>query len=188
MNAMIKWLAVTGIITGACGGTEKTGEAFVGTYQVMSHRTHMVFGETVACSDAGAAVVGGPAYFTLIVDSFLDDPSFITMQTCTAPGACTDTINTFTPGGPGLEELSANTQVGSGATCNLHAGQATVSLTGEVAHIEVRTWFQALDVPESACTVGRAEGLRTSPDCRSVEVWDGTRLASAVGGPYVITR
>jgi hypothetical protein len=177
MSEPIRWVAVVGIIVSACGGgAAERGKDFVGTYQVTSHRAHMVQGATVACSDAGAAVAGGPAYFALIVDPFFDDPSFIAMQTCTAPGACTDTLDTFNPGGPGLEELSANTQVGGGATCNLHAGRGTVSLDGDVAHIEVRSWFQAIDVPQSDCTLGRAEALRGTADCRSVEFWDGTRM------------
>jgi hypothetical protein len=180
MNALIRWIAVVGITAGGCGGAEKGGQDFVGMYQVSSHRAQMGQGTTVACSDAGAAVTTGPAYFALIVDPFFDDPSFLTMQTCTAPGACTDTINTFNPGGPGLEELSANTQDLGDGTCNLHAGHATMALDGDVAHIEVRTWFQG-SVPQSDCSnLSRAEALRATPDCRSVEVWDGTRLARAV--------
>jgi hypothetical protein len=183
MSAMIRWMAIVGITAGGCGGDGKDGkdgQDFVGMYQVTSHRSQMGLGTTVACSDAGAAVVGGPTYFALIVDTFLDDPSFITMQTCTAPGACTDTINTFNPGGPGLEELSANTQDLGDGTCNLHAGRATVSLVGDVAHVEVRTWFQG-SVPQSDCSnLSRAEALRATPDCRSVEIWDGTGLARAL--------
>jgi hypothetical protein len=176
MSAMIRWMTVVGIAAGGCGGDAKGGQDFVGTYQVMSHRAQMGQGTTVACSDAGAAVVGGPAYFALIVDTFLDDPSFITMQTCTAPGACTDTINTFNPGGPGLEELSANTQDLGDGTCNLHAGHATVALVGDVAHVEVRSWFKGF-VPQSSCSnLSGAEALRDTPDCRSVEVWEGTRV------------
>lgn len=169
---------IIGVMLVGCGGggAKPSGQEFVGTYQVTSHRMNMLQGGTVACSDGGPQVTGGPADFALIVDPFFNDPSFIKMQTCTAPGACTDTLDTFNPGGPGLEEDSANTQVGGGATCNLYAGQGTVTLAGGVAHVEVRSWFASLDVAAADCTLARAEALRATPDCETVEIWDGTRL------------
>src|SRR5450432_555492 len=136
MSARIRFFVMAA--AAACAGcsAKASGQAFVGTYQVTSHRLNMMQGTTVACSDAGAPVTDGPAYFALIVDPFFGDPSFITMQTCTAPGACMDTLDTFNPGGSGLEELTANTQLGGGATCNLYAGQGTASLASDVAHVE----------------------------------------------------
>ncbi len=173
---MGKTIVFVGVVAmgAACGGGA-SGQDFVGTYAVTAHRANMMQGTTVACSDGGAEVTGGPAYFALIVDPFFNDPSFIAMQTCTAPDACMDTLDTFNPGGPGLQELSANTQVGGGATCNLYAGQGTVTLAGGVAHVEVRSWFQAIDVAQSDCTLDKATALRGTADCETVEIWDGTR-------------
>jgi hypothetical protein len=165
------------LVVAACGGgSGQSGADFVGTYAVSSHHMNMMQGTTVACTDAGPSVANGPMYFALVVDPFFNDPSFIKMQTCTQPGDCTDTLDTFNPGGPGLEELTGNTQTGGGATCNLYAGLGTVMLTGEVAHVEVRNWFDSIDVAASDCTLDRAEALRATPDCESVEVWDGTRM------------
>ncbi|HTJ46955.1 MAG TPA: hypothetical protein VL463_32855 [Kofleriaceae bacterium] len=165
------------IFVAACGGgSTRSGTDFVGTYAVTAHHMNMMQGTTVACSDSGPSVTNGPMYFALIVDPFFDDPSFIKMQTCTAPGTCTDTLDTFNPGGPGLEELSANTQTGGGTNCNLYAGHGTVTLTGDVAHVEVRSWFESPNLQSSDCTLDKAEALRSSPDCETVEVWDGTRM------------
>lgn len=170
----MKRLALVGLA--ACGGGVATDPSmFVGTYAVTAHHANMAAGTTVACSDEGPSVTGGPPFFTLIVDPFFQDPNFIKMQTCTAPGACTDTLDTFMPGGAGLEELSANTQTGGGATCNLYAGHGAVTLEGGVAHVEVRSWFAAIDVAASDCTLARAEALRQTPDCETVETWDGTK-------------
>ena len=81
MNARIGIL----IVVAACGGGggAKSGADFVGTYRVTSHRANMMQGTTVACSDAGAEVTGGPADFALIVDPFFMDPSFIKKLTFT---------------------------------------------------------------------------------------------------------
>jgi hypothetical protein len=173
---MRTWIVVAAL-AGGCGGGGggPSAQSFVGTYTVTAHHANMQQGTTVACSDPGPAVTGGPTSFALVIDATLGDP-FVTMQTCSAPGSCTDTLDTFTPGGAGLEELSANTQTGGGATCNLYAGHGTVTLTDGVAHIEVRSWFDAIDVAASDCTLARAEALRQTPDCESVEVWDGTRM------------
>ena len=164
------------MIVAACGGgSTRSGTDFVGTYAVTSHHMNMMQGTTVACADSGPSVTNGPTYFALIVDPFFNDPSFIKMQTCTAPGACTDTLDTFMPGATGLEELSANTQTGGGTACNLYAGHGAVTLTGGVAHVEVRSWFASPNVPMSDCTLASAEALRQTPDCETVETWDGTK-------------
>ncbi len=168
----MRWLALV-LAIAACGGGGSTVDPamFVGTYQVTAHHMNMMQGTTVACSDPGPSVTNGPPYFALV-----DDPTFggVTMQTCTAPGSCTDTLDTFMPGATGLEEQSANTQTGGGTTCNLYAGAGTVTLASGVAHIEVRSWFSS---PSSAsdCTLANAEALRSTPDCETVETWDGTK-------------
>ena len=169
----MRWLALCALA--ACGGGASAVDPamFVGTYQVTAHHMNMAQGTTVACSDPGPSVTNGPPLFELIVDPTLGSP-FILMQTCTTMGSCTDTLDTFTPGANGLEEQSANTQTGGGTTCNLYAGAGTVTLTAGVAHIEVRSWFSS---PSSAsdCTLANAEALRNTPDCETVETWDGTK-------------
>jgi hypothetical protein len=165
-----------GAALGGCGGGE-SGEAFVGTYQVTAHHANSVQGATVSCADPGPVAVGEP-YIALIVDPFFDDPDFIRLQQCTAPGACVDELVTMSPGGPGLEELTANTQTGGGVTsCGLYAGRATAQLTGDVVRVEVRSWAEFVDLPASDCTLGRAEALRGTDQCREVETWDATRVA-----------
>lgn len=164
------------LLAAACGGD--SGEAFLGTYQVTSHRYNTLQGATVSCADPGPEVTGGAPFVALIVDPFFDDPSFIRMQQCTAPGACTDDLVLFHPGGPGLETSSASTQTGGGITsCGLYAGHATAVLTGEDVRIEVRRWAEFVELPAADCTLPRAEALRDTGACREVETWDGTRVA-----------
>jgi hypothetical protein len=110
----------------------------------------------------------------MIIDPFFNDPNFILMQTCTAPGTCTDTINTFNPGGPGLETLSANTQTGGGTNCNLYAGRNDATLTGQMLHLELLSWFAAPSIATADCTLDKAEALRSTAQCLEVETWDGT--------------
>jgi hypothetical protein len=170
----MRWLVLCALA--ACGGgSVVNGADYVGTYMVTAHHANMMQGTTVACSDPGPSVTGGPPYFALIVDPFFNDPNMITMQTCTAPGSCTDTLDTFMPGAGGLEEQSANTQTGGGTACNLYAGSGLVTLTGGVAHVEVRSWFASPNVSSADCTLASAEALRSTPDCETVETWDGTK-------------
>jgi hypothetical protein len=171
----MRWLPLVTLAACGGGGAAVDPSMFVGTYQVTAHHANMMQGTTVACSDEGPSVTNGPPYFALIVDPFFNDPSFIKMQTCTAPGACTDTLDTFMPASDGLEEQSANTQVGGGTSCNLYAGHGTVTLTAGVAHIEVRSWFASPNVSSADCTLASAEALRQTPDCETVETWDGTK-------------
>lgn len=161
----------------ACGGGA-SGEEFVGTYQVTAHTYNNVQGSTVSCADPGPAVTGGQPFIALVVDPFFEDPDFIRLQQCAAVGDCVDELVTMTPGGPGLEEVSANTQTGGGITsCGLYAGRATARLTGEVVRVEVRSWAEFVDLPESDCTLSRAEDLRDTDRCREVEIWDAMRIA-----------
>ncbi len=174
------WIGIgigIGVAVAGCGGGGD-GAAFVGTYQITSHRHNTLQGSTVSCADPGPAVTNGAPYLALIVDPFFADPDFIRLQQCTAPGACTDELVTFNPGDPGLITESANTQTGGGITsCGLYAGRATAALTGELVRVEVRSWAEFVDLPASDCTLSRAEDLRDSAACREVEIWDATRVA-----------
>jgi hypothetical protein len=160
----------------AAGCTSDGADAsdVIGTYKVTSHREQHQQGAPVACADPGPEVTDGPPYFAVVVDTFLNDPHFLSFQTCTAPGTCEDTIYHFTGGPAGYEDTGANTQTGGGAVCNLYASRYTVKVTGDVAHVELRHWFGSTDM--ASCTLERAEALRGTPSCESVETWDGTRV------------
>lgn len=167
-------LGVAGL--GACGGSDSSsGDAFLGTYQVTSHRQNRMQGGSVACSDPGAEDPNKPPLIKIIVDPFFDDPHFLLLQTCISAGMCGDTQITFNPGGPGLEELGANTQTGGGTNCNLYASDNTAALAEPVLHIEARHWFDAPPISSSACTLDKAEALRDTATCLDVETWDATR-------------
>jgi len=170
-------LAATGGLLGLGGCSDPSGEAFLGTYTITSHRYNNLPGSTVTCADPGPAVTNGALYIALVVDTFFDDPDFIRLQQCDTPATCTDELVLFTPGGPGLLEESASTQTSGGVTsCGLYAGRATAALTGDVVRVEVRAWADFNDLPASACTIPRAEDLRDTDMCREVEVWEATRL------------
>ena len=172
---MRKMIAVC-VLLAACGGGE-SGEAFLGTYTVTSHRWNLGQGMTISCGDAGAEVEGGAPYLALIVDPFFEDPDFIRLQECTTPGDCVDELVTMSPGGPGLIEENENTQTSGGITsCGLYASRATATLTGDVVQVEYRHWSDYIEAPESECMPPRAAALRDTDACREVEIWVGTRL------------
>jgi hypothetical protein len=178
-NRMVVAAATAAMALAACGGGGDSGEAYVGTYTVTSHRWNLGQGTTISCSDAGAEVVGGDPFIALIVDPFFDDPAFIRLQQCSTPDTCTDELVTMSPGGPGLVEEGYNSQTAGGVTaCGLYANRATAVLTGDAVRVEVRHWSVFNDLPESQCTVEAAQALIGTPDCREVEIWDATRLAS----------
>lgn len=167
-----------GALVAACGGGGGDGEAFVGTYAVSSHRWNLGQGQTISCGDAGAEVTDGAPYVALIVDPFFEDPDVIRLQQCQAMGDCADELVTMSPGGPGLLEEHSSTQTSGGITsCGLYAGRATAALAGDVVRIEVRHWSEFVELPESQCTLERADDLRDTDACREVEIWEGTRVA-----------
>jgi hypothetical protein len=165
----------------ACGGSagSDAGDAklFVGTYATTSHTRAETPGSKVSCSSAGQPVAGATPYFRLAVDEFLMDPSVLRLSQCTDAAAtmCSETLVTLSAGGPGLQDDSANTQTGGGVMCQLYFTHAQATLTGGAIDIEVLSKFDAPNISSSDCTLQRAQALASSPDCRSVERWAGTR-------------
>jgi|JI10StandDraft_1071094.scaffolds.fasta_scaffold189298_3 hypothetical protein len=161
----------------ACGGDDGDGAAFVGVYQVTAHTMAETPGSQVACTATGPAVVG-PRYVKLAVDDFFDDPSFIRLSECddAAGATCSETLTLFNPGGPGLIEESANSQIGGGFPCQLYYSKATAALTGAALHIEILDKYDGTDRPASACTLEAAEGLASSTQCQRAERYDATRV------------
>lgn len=186
MQNWIACVAALSISTAACGGGDDddgggsvSGEDFIGTYEVTSHRENHQQGEPVPCSDPGAEIEpgdpGGAPYFAVAVDDFFDDPDFLVFQTCTGPGTgCVDTLFRLEVGDDRLESTSANTQSGDGS-CNLYAGRSQLVLDGDAATFEDRQWSE-FDHPADDCTLEAAEALIGGPDCQDVVVWVGTRL------------
>jgi hypothetical protein len=170
----------------ACGGGDgdggdggdASGEDFVGSYQVTSHRESHQAGDPVSCSDPGPEIEPGDPgyapYFALVIDEFFEDPDVLDFQTCDGPDSgCVDGGIGLERVGDRLESTSANTQEGNGS-CALHASLSTLVLDGDVATLEDRRW-SVFDHPVDDCTVEAAEALVESPDCRDVVVWVGTR-------------
>ncbi len=91
------------VCAAACGGSGDDGAAFIGVYQVTAHVAAVGQGARIAC-DAPGTPVATPPFVKLAVDDFFDDPSFIRLSECddAAGTACTETLITFNPGGPGL--------------------------------------------------------------------------------------
>lgn len=166
----------------ACGGSSNGGGGgdvtpFIGVYTTASHTRAQMQGGKVSCASPGTPVTSAAPFFRLAVDTFFMDPDILRVSDCTDAAAttCTDTIVTLRAGGPGLEDESANTQTGGGVMCQLYFTHAEATLTGTAIAIEVLDKFDAPNIPSSDCTLQRAEALATSPDCRTVERWSGTR-------------
>jgi hypothetical protein len=165
----------------ACGGGADSHSSdlkpFIGVYATTSHTRAETFGTSVKCADPGQPVASATPYFRLDVDSLFMDPDVLSVSNCTdAAGAmCTETLVTLRAGGPGLQDERANSQTGGGVMCQLYFTHSDATLSGATVHIETLDKFDAPSIASSDCTVQRAEALASSPDCRSVERWTGTR-------------
>lgn len=161
----------------ACGGSGDDGAAFLGVYQVTAHVAAVGQGAPIACDAAGTPVTT-PAFVKLAIDEFFDDPSFIRLSECddAAGAACTETLTTFNPGGPGLITTSANSQIGGGFPCQLYYSKATATLAEPALHLELIEKYDGTDRPAAQCTVEAAEGLAGSADCQRIERYDATRV------------
>lgn len=169
------------VLLAACGGSGGGGGGsvtpFIGVYTTTSHSRAEMPGGNVRCTDPGQPVVNGSPFFRLDVDAVVMDPDVLGLSECSdATGtSCVDRVVTLRAGGPGLEDESANTQTGGGVMCQLYFTHAQATLTGTTIEIEVLDKFDAPNLSSSDCTLQRAEALASSPDCRSVERWTGTR-------------
>ena len=166
----------------ACGGSGDSGSKgdvtpFIGMYATTSHARAEMPGGSVSCSAAGDPVAGASPFLRLDVDTFFMDPDVLTLSNCAdaAGTMCSETLVTLRAGGPGLEDESANSQTGGGTMCQLYYTRATATLTGGMLQVEALEKFDAPNIASSDCTLERAQALTSSPDCRSVERWVGTR-------------
>lgn len=166
----------------ACGGGGSgSGDVtpFIGVYATTSHTRAEMPGTSVKCADAGQPVSSAAPFFRLAVDTFFMDPDVLSISNCTDAAAtmCTDTLVTLRAGGPGLQDESANSQPGSGGgiPCQLHFTHSDATLNGATVQIETLEKYDAPSISSSDCTLQRAQALSSSPDCRSVERWTGTR-------------
>jgi hypothetical protein len=163
----------------ACGGSSERGgdvTPFVGMYATASHTRVEVFGDNVRCTDPAAPVADAAPFFRLAVDTIFMDPDILSVSDCAdaAGASCDETFVTLRAGGPGLEDESANSQTGGGL-CQLHFTRAQATLSGATVQIESLEKYDAPPLSSNDCTLQRAEALASSPDCRSVERWTGTR-------------
>jgi hypothetical protein len=164
----------------ACGGGGGGGGSvtqFVGVYATTTHTRAEMPGGKVSCTDPGQPVTSAMPFFRLAVDEVFMDPDVLSVGNCSdaAGTTCTDTIVSMRAGGPGLQDESANTQTGGGVMCQLYFSHYDAKLTGQTIQIEALEKFDAPNISSSDCTLQRAQALASSPDCRSVERWTGTR-------------
>lgn len=164
----------------ACGGGGSGGgdvTPFIGVYATTSHTRAEMPGGSVKCTDAGQPVTSATPFFRLAVDSFFMDPDVLSISNCTDAAAtmCTDTLVTLRAGGPGLQDESSNSQTGGGVMCQLYFTHSDATLNGATVQIETLDKFDAPNISSSDCTLQRAQALASSPDCRDVERWTGTR-------------
>jgi hypothetical protein len=165
----------------ACGGgaSSNGGDVapFIGVYATTSHTRAEMPGSSVKCNDPAPPVTAAAPYFRLAVDSFFMDPEVLSISDCTDAAAtmCTETLVTLRAGGPGLQDESANTQTGGGVMCQLYFTHSDARLTGATVAVETLDRFDAPNISSSDCTLPRAQALASSPDCRTVERWTGTR-------------
>lgn len=165
----------------ACGGGGGSGTGdvapFIGVYATTSHTRAEMPGSSVKCADAGQPVTSATPFFRLAVDTFSMDPDVLSISNCTDAAAmmCTDTLVTLRAGGPGLQDDSANSQTGGGVMCQLYFTHSDATLNGATVQIETLDKFDAPNIASSDCTLQRAQALSSSPDCRDVERWTGTR-------------
>jgi len=173
--------SVVVVLLAACGGGggDSGGDVtpFVGVYATTSHTRAEMQGSSVKCADTGQPVSGAAPFFRLAVDEFFMDPDVLAVSNCSdaAGMSCTETLVTLRAGGPGLQDESANSQTGGGVMCQLYFTHNDAKLTGAMVQIQALEKFDAPSISSSDCTLQRAEALTSSPDCRSVERWTGTR-------------
>jgi hypothetical protein len=164
----------------ACGGSSGGGGGdvtpFVGVYATSSH-THAETTTQLSCTDPGQPVSSATAFFKLAVDAFFMDPDVLRVSNCSdAAGAtCNETGVSMRAGGPGLEDVSANSQTGGAMPCQLYYARAEATLTGTTIQIEVLEKYDAPNIAASDCTAQRAEALASATACRRIERWAGTR-------------
>jgi hypothetical protein len=163
--------------SGCDGGSGS--EAFIGVYEVSSHRMNVSAGGVpISCGDAGDEVTGRAPFIAFVVPPFIEDSDALEMQECeTVDGPCADMNNWFTPREPGLKWERAERTSGCGATCCLSAGRATAVIDGDALRVDLLQWTEYSDRPESECTWEAAAALRDTDACSSVEVWEATRIA-----------
>jgi hypothetical protein len=166
----------------ACGGSgddDSGGDVmpFVGVYATTSHTSAEMFGDSVSCTDAGTPVTSVKPFIRLAPDEFFMDPDLLRVSECTdaAATSCTETLVSMRAGGPGLLDESANTQTGGGVMCQLYFTRFDATLSGNTISIEVLEKFDAPNISSGECTLARAQALSSSPDCRRIERWTGTR-------------
>jgi hypothetical protein len=168
----------------ACGGSSNNdggggGDVmqFVGVYTMTSHTSREMFGSNISCTDPGTPLSGAKPYFELAPDEFFMDPDLLRVSECTdaAATSCTESLVSMRAGGPGLVDENASSQIGGGAPCQLHFTRSDASLSGTTMSIEVLEKYDAPNISASDCTVERAQTLSSSPDCRRVERWTGTK-------------
>jgi hypothetical protein len=167
------------VVLVACGGGGGGDSVtpFIGVYATTSHTRAEMPGGNVSCTDAGQPVTSATPFFRLAVDAVFMDPDVLSVGNCSdaAGTTCTDTVVTLRAGGPGLQDESANTQTGGGAMCQLYFTHADAKLTGQTIQIEALDKFDAPNIASGDCTLQRAQALASSPNCRTVERWTGTR-------------
>jgi hypothetical protein len=169
------------VVLAVCGSSGDGGKAdlmkFIGVYATTSHTRAEMFGGSVKCADAGPPVSDAAPFFRLAVDSFFMDPDVLSVSNCSDAAAtmCTETLVTLRAGGPGLQDENANSQPTGGVGCQLYFTHSDATLNGATVQIESLERFDAPNLAPSDCTEQRAEALASSPDCRSVERWTGTR-------------
>lgn len=164
----------------ACGSSGSGGGSvmpFIGVYTTTSHSRAEMPGSNVSCTDPGQPVSDSSPFFRLDVDEVFMDPDVLGLSECSdATGmSCVDRVVTLRAGGPGLQDESSNTQTGGGVMCQLYYTHSQAKLTGTTIEIEVLDKFDAPNISSSDCTLQRAQALASSPSCRSVERWTGTR-------------
>jgi hypothetical protein len=176
------WRSVVVLLVacGGCGSSNQSGgdvTPFIGVYATASHTSAEMPGSSVKCADAGQPVAGAMPFFRLAVDSFFMDPDVLSVSNCADAAAttCSETRVTLRAGGPGLQEQSSNTQTGGGVMCQLYFNRNQATLTGTSVEIEALEKFDAPNLSSGDCTLQRADALASSPDCRRVERWSGTR-------------
>jgi hypothetical protein len=176
------WRSVVVLLV-ACGGCNSGGQSagdvtpFIGVYATASHTSAQMQGGSVKCDAVGQPVTGATQFFRLAIDSFFMDPDILRVSNCVDAEAtnCSETLVTLRAGGPGLQDESANTQTGGGVMCQLYFTHSEAKLMGTGIQVESLEKFDAPNISSSDCTLQRAEALASSPDCRTVERWSGTR-------------
>ncbi len=163
---------------GTDAGGSGSVDAYLGVYRTTTHVYAAGQGASIPCTTAGMPVTPATPTFSLGLDTFLMDAHLVVLSNCTdAAGAdCNETLIDMRSGGPGLEGENANSQTGGGLGCQLHYSRAQATLDGTTIEIESIEKYDAPSISDAECTLERAEALASSPDCRSVERWTGTKL------------